>query len=1318
MTKTQTKLTIMLLAFCFLLFAFFIFIPDASIVRAEPATATEATDVYWYVHEGKLLLSSEQGSSGFYKWSKESIAAVKNESDVPWNSSRASITDIIIYSPIAPPSYAFWFKDTNLTSFSAAVDGTVYFDFSNATDVSRMFAGCSLLEELDLSSVNAPLVKSIESAFDGCSSITSLDISCFDGAPLTNMMNAFYGCSNLKELDLTGLDISRVTDFTGVFLGCAALKSLDLSKLDGRNITTLEDSFNGCTGLTSLTFGDGFTCENVTNMKNTFKQCKSLTALDISGFSTAKVTDMSSTFSSCEALSELTLGESFDCSKVTSMEAMFGSCKSLKSIDTSGWGAVGVKNMRSLFSNCTSLESVDLSGFSGAKPTEIRSMFSNAQSLKSVDISMLNTSEVTSLYNLFNGCSSLEAFDLSSINTSSVTIMENVFYGCTSLTSFSFVGVNTSKVENMHSMFHGCENLQSVDFTGIDTGKVTDIGYMFAMCKKMKRLDLSDFDVTEGLAAGNLIRNCFALEMIYAPKVIPESVSFSLSPFTFYTGEEEITELTSTNQGTSVVRKYEIKYARKNGTQTTSYNFEPNYYYYGYGAKISAEASENGYVFEGWTRVNSDVILTEITPTDTGDVTLYAKLTAYQPVAPVISASDDVIVTYGEGFEVNFSFTEDEHHTYWIEWYRTLWRGAPSGFNVTELRNTRGFTINPKSFNYGIAIEEEVYFYCIVTATRKDNGISTTVTSPSVKVYVKRAQAEITLHPTAIEGLIYDGSAQQVATPGESSFGNIHYSIYESEGYTTGGIKQKNAGTRILYYYVPESTYYKGTEVYRLEYKIEAATPIVSWENESLTVDYTGVEAVIGSPSVLLLNSDVYDGTVSYSYTGTSSGTGLPVNAGTYNIIASIEAGGNYKAACYPALTLTISKVAPEFAEEPRPNGLIYNGENQALVSLGSAIGGIVEFSLDGSAWSSNVPKGKDAADYTVYYRIKGDNNHLDTTPTSLKASIGRKNITVTADNKTICVNDAYTLTYSTEGLVSGDTLPIEVALDTEANVEALGEYTVTASGAKESGNYSISYENGTLTVRSHEYESAVTTAPTCSTVGTKTFTCTHNSAHTYTEDVAIDGNAHSWNEGEITTAPTCSTVGTKTYTCTHNSEHTYTEDVAIDENAHSWNEGTVITNPTCSAIGTVTYTCTHNSLHTKTEDVAIDGNAHSWNEGEITTAPTCSTVGTKTFTCTHNSAHTYTEDVAALGHKYDNACDTNCNTCGEERTPAKHYSENADGKCDECGAELPKDGISGGAIAGIAVGSTAAVGLGSFSLFWFVIKKKKWSDLIGIFKK
>ena len=46
------------------------------------------------------------------------------------------------------------------------------------------------------------------------------------------------------------------------------------------------------------------------------------------------------------------------------------------------------------------------------------------------------------------------------------------------------------------------------------------------------------------------------------------------------------------------------------------------------------------------------------------------------------------------------------------------------------------------------------------------------------------------------------------------------------------------------------------------------------------------------------------------------------------------------------------------------------------------------------------------------------------------------------------------------------------------------------------------------------------------------------------------------------------------------------------------------------------------------------------------------------------------------------------------------------------------KDGLGAGAILGIVCGSVAVVGIGGFALFWFVIKKKSFADLIAIFKK
>ena len=75
--------------------------------------------------------------------------------------------------------------------------------------------------------------------------------------------------------------------------------------------------------------------------------------------------------------------------------------------------------------------------------------------------------------------------------------------------------------------------------------------------------------------------------------------------------------------------------------------------------------------------------------------------------------------------------------------------------------------------------------------------------------------------------------------------------------------------------------------------------------------------------------------------------------------------------------------------------------------------------------------------------------------------------------------------------------------------------------------------------------------------------------------------------------------------------------------------------------------------------------------------------------------------------------------SCGEKALKSTHSDTNANGSCDICGAILKSaNGLSGGAIAGIAVGSVAVVGIGGFSIFWFAIKKKSLADLIAVFKK
>jgi len=124
----------------------------------------------------------------------------------------------------------------------------------------------------------------------------------------------------------------------------------------------------------------------------------------------------------------------------------------------------------------------------------------------------------------------------------------------------------------------------------------------------------------------------------------------------------------------------------------------------------------------------------------------------------------------------------------------------------------------------------------------------------------------------------------------------------------------------------------------------------------------------------------------------------------------------------------------------------------------------------------------------------------------------------------------------------------------------------------------------------------------------------------------------HTWNDGVITTNPTCTQKGVKTYTCT-GCGYTKVETV---EQGHSWNSGVIITNPTCEQPGVRTYTCTECG-NQKTETVE---KAHTWMkwivESDTQHKRRCSCGATEIF-----------------DHVYDDEKDPLCNDCKYQRAVA-----------------------------------------------------------------
>ena len=123
-------------------------------------------------------------------------------------------------------------------------------------------------------------------------------------------------------------------------------------------------------------------------------------------------------------------------------------------------------------------------------------------------------------------------------------------------------------------------------------------------------------------------------------------------------------------------------------------------------------------------------------------------------------------------------------------------------------------------------------------------------------------------------------------------------------------------------------------------------------------------------------------------------------NAGTAaTVTVTDKSGGNYVLGT-ASKTFQIAK-ANSTAIAPTANDLTYNGTEQTLVTAGTANGGTMVYSQsEDGTYTAEIPNGKNAGDYTVWYKVQGDDNHNDTTVDSVSVTIKQAKVTVTAENK------------------------------------------------------------------------------------------------------------------------------------------------------------------------------------------------------------------------------------------------------------------------------------------------------------------------------
>ena len=193
----------------------------------------------------------------------------------------------------------------------------------------------------------------------------------------------------------------------------------------------------------------------------------------------------------------------------------------------------------------------------------------------------------------------------------------------------------------------------------------------------------------------------------------------------------------------------------------------------------------------------------------------------------------------------------------------------------------------------------------------------------------------------------------------------------------------------------------------------------------------------------------------------------------------------------------------------------------------------------------------------------------------------------------------------------------------------------------------------------------------------------------TCTRDGCTETHKHKWDSGEITTEPTCTAQGERTYHCTYeeNGICTATKTEAVKKLGHRY----ILTKrdkPTCESDGILYGKCSRCSKTITQQDTKNPALGHDWKDngdgtatcsrescgkkhthdldsGTTTVEPTCTAAGEKEYCCIYaNCPYKKTESLKATGHKNKETRNYKKPTCQEEGYTGDIY-------CKDCGILL-----------------------------------------------
>lgn len=327
------------------------------------------------------------------------------------------------------------------------------------------------------------------------------------------------------------------------------------------------------------------------------------------------------------------------------------------------------------------------------------------------------------------------------------------------------------------------------------------------------------------------------------------------------------------------------------------------------------------------------------------------------------------------------------------------------------------------------------------------------ITLPSA--WAGRAITNLKLHAKRTATITYPVDNSNGYTLGEAS-GSVE-AISMSQGgaalippqsITSGStfITFQVAGVGPYAYALPSNTTF--APGHRYVYTITPQSGTLSYGTPSIsqaynTTPFTNPLTNTGSGQVVYTSSVPAVATIN-----PTTGEVTPVAVGTTTITAKIVDGmNNGYTVTSASYTFTMTKAAPTYTAPTAKTGLTYTGSAQVLINAGSATGGTMYYSKDGTNWSTNIntitQTDANTSGYTVYYKVTGDANHSDIASQNLKVTISKYTPTWGSwSNSTasVGVGSTFTRTIPLYG-VNNTTLTVSYSSN------ATGKATVNSSG-------------------------------------------------------------------------------------------------------------------------------------------------------------------------------------------------------------------------------------------------------------------------------